>query len=215
MSKPYTENQLSDRFDSDLVWRRKELSDIKLAIKKADSASKSVLLRALITVCYAHWEGYVRVCSNAYFEYLTARRLLYSKLKRQLYVNSFLIRLNTLSNSRNNIEARCNLVNDILDGMGGRFTHINPDLIDTRSNLSTDVVKDICLICGVDGGYFEEQRSFIDKMILKRRNAIAHGQPEYISEVDIDDLVANVLSLMRHFSVLLENNIYLEAYKAA
>jgi hypothetical protein len=66
MSKPYTQEALSEHFDFDLIWRRKELSDMKAAIKKADTASKSVLLRALITMTYAHWEGYIRVCANAF-----------------------------------------------------------------------------------------------------------------------------------------------------
>ena len=60
MSKPYTEHDLSAIFDADLIWRRKELSDMKAAIKKADQFSKPALLRALVAMSYAHWEGYVR-----------------------------------------------------------------------------------------------------------------------------------------------------------
>lgn len=215
MSKPYTQEQLSDQFDSDLIWRRKELSDMKAAIKRADGASKSVLLRALITMCYAHWEGYVRACANAYFEHLTLRKLQYSQLERQIYVNGFLVRLDAMYNTRHGIEARCKLVNDILDGAGARFGYINPDLIDTKSNLSADVIKDICIICGVDGAHFEDRRNFIDRIVLRRRNAIAHGQQEYISEADIDELVAQTLALMTHFSSLLENKVYMKTYLAA
>ncbi len=215
MSKPYTQQELSDQFDSDLIWRRKELSDMKAAIKKADAASKSVLLRALITMSYAHWEGYVRVCANAYFEHLMLRKLQYSALERQIYINSFLVRLDTLNKTRLGIEACCKLMNDILDGTGARFGYINPDLIDTRSNLSADAIKDICLICGVDGTYFEGRRPFIDVIVLRRRNAIAHGQQEYISEADIDGLVADTLALMQHFRNLLENKVYMKTYLAA
>ena len=71
MSKPYNERDLSDLFDDDLIWRRRELSDMKAAVKAADVAAKPVLLRALIAMSYAHWEGYVRACANRYFEYLT------------------------------------------------------------------------------------------------------------------------------------------------
>jgi hypothetical protein len=215
MSKPYTQEELSDRFDADLIWRRKELSDMKAAIKRADAASKSVLLRALITMSYAHWEGYVRVCANAYFEHLMLRKLQYSALERQIYINSFLVRLDAMNKTRFGIEARCKLVNDILDGSGGRFGYIHPELIDTRSNLSADAIKDICLICGVDGTYFEDRRSFIDIIVLRRRNAIAHGQQEYISEADIDGLVADTLALMQHFYGLLENKVYMRGYLAA
>jgi hypothetical protein len=143
MSKPYTEKDLSNQFDADLIWRRKELSDIKLAISNADKYSKSVLLRALITVVYAHWEGYVRTCANRYFEHLALRKKRFIDLERQVYVNVFLAKLNALSQSKVGIEARCQLINELLDGTGGRFSYINPDLIDTRSNLNADVIKDI------------------------------------------------------------------------
>lgn len=215
MSKPYTTQDLSDQLDADLIWRRKELSDMKAAIKRADAVSKSVLLRALITMCYAHWEGYVRICANLYFDHITLRKLQYSVLERQIYVNSFLVRLDTMNKTRLGIEARCKLVNDILDGAEAKFGYINPELIDTRSNLSADVIKDICAICGVDGAYFEEKRPFIDVIVLKRRNAIAHGQQEYINETDIDVLVADALALMQHFRSLLENKIYMKTYMAA
>jgi hypothetical protein len=53
MTKPYTEQDLSDLFDEDLIWRRKELSDMKSAVRAADAAAKPVLLRAIITMSYA------------------------------------------------------------------------------------------------------------------------------------------------------------------
>jgi hypothetical protein len=215
MSKPFTQENLSDRFDDDLNWRRKELSDLKAAIKAADTAAKPALLRALVTMCYAHWEGYVRSCATNFFEFLSLRRLQYTALERQLYVNSFLMRVDALNRGRVTLEARCKLVNDILDGSNGRFSYLNPGLIDTKSNLSADVIKDICLICGVDSNHFEDKRPFIDKIILRRRNAIAHGQEEYITVDDINDLVADTLALMQHFRTLLENKIYTKAYLAA
>jgi hypothetical protein len=83
-----------------------------------------------------------------------------------------------------------------------------------KSNLSTDVIKDICLICAVDPSHFEAKRVFIDQLILKRRNAIAHGQQEFIDATEVDNLVAESLALMQHFRTLLENKVYLKAYAA-
>jgi hypothetical protein len=214
MSKPYTEDDLSSIFDADLIWRRKELSDMKAAVKVADSPSKPVLLRALIAMSYAHWEGYVRTCANRYFEYLTLRRQVFSKFERQIYVNSILGRIDALHHGRVSLKERCKLISDILDGEGGRFSYINSDLVDTRSNLNTDVIKDICTICGVDSNHFEKNRTFIDIFVLKRRNAIAHGQQEYIHLDEIDSLVADILALMGFFRNLLENKVYTKAYAA-
>lgn len=214
MSKPYTENDLSSSFDTDLIWRRKELSDIKAAIKKADAPSKPALLRAIIAMSYAHWEGFVRTCANRYFEHLTLRKKAFVELERQIYVNSILGKLDGLHHGRVSLEERCKLVNDILDGANGKFLYINPTLIDTRSNLNTDVIKDICFICAVDSNHFEQNRTFLDVLVLKRRNAIAHGQQEYIHTDEIDDLVANILALMSYFRNLLENKVYTKAYAA-
>lgn len=214
MSKPYTENDFSSILDADLIWRRKELSDMKAAIKVADLPSKPVLLRAIIVMTYAHWEGYVRTCANRYFEHLTLRKKRFVELERQIYVNSILGRLDALHRGRVSLEERCKLINDILDGGNGRFSYLNPDLVDTRANLNTDVIKDICIICGVDSNHFEENRTFLDVLLLKRRNTIAHGQQEYIHVDEIDELVANILALMGFFRNLLENKVYTKAYAA-
>ena len=214
MTKPYTEDDLSSIFDTDLIWRRKELSDMKAVIKTADLPSRPVLLRAIIAMSYAHWEGYVRTCANRYFEHLTLRKKPFAEFERQIYVNSILGRLDALHHGRVSLEARCKLINDILDGGGGRFSYLNPDLVDTRSNLNTDVIKDICIICGVDSNHFEQNRTFLDVLVLKRRNAIAHGQQEYIQTDEIDNLVADILGLMGFFRNLLENKVYTKAYAA-
>jgi hypothetical protein len=214
MSKPYQEADLSDILDEDLVWRRKELSDIKAAIKKADIAARPAFLRAVLAMGYAHWEGYVRTCANRYFEFLVLRKMAFVELERQIYVNSVLVRLDALSAGKVGIEARCKLVNDILDGTAGVFARLNPTLVDTRSNLSTDAIKDICIVCAVDSAYFESKRTFIDTLLLKRRNAIAHGQLTFIDQDEIDGLIAEVLGLMSSFRNLLENKVYLRTYAA-
>jgi hypothetical protein len=214
MSKPYTEDDLSYILDADLIWRRKELSDMKAAIKTADQPSKPALLRAIIAMSYAHWEGYVRTCATRYFEHLTLRRKPFAELERQIYVNSILGRIDALNRGRVSLDERCKIINGILDGRNGKFSYLNPDLIDTRSNLNTDVIKEICMICGVDSNHFEQNRIFLDVILLKRRNAIAHGQQEFIQTNEIDDLVANILALMGVFRNLLENKVYTKSYAA-
>jgi len=187
---------------------------MKAAIKRADQFSKHALLRALVAMSYAHWEGYVRTCANRYFEHLTLRKKPFIELERQIYVNSFLGRIDALHRGRVSLDERCKLINDILDNGSVRFSFLNPDLIDTKSNLNTDVIKDICTICGVESDFFEQNRTFLDVLLLKRRNAIAHGQQEYIQTDEIDGFVAKALDLMSFFRNLLENKIYMKGYAA-
>lgn len=212
MSKPYTESDLSDLLDAELVWRRKELADLKAAIADAKQTSRPALIRALVTMTYAHWEGYIRSASNRYFEHITLKRRSYAELDRQYYVNTFLVRLQALFSSKSNVAQGCELIENILDQGATKFAYINPALIDTRSNLNTDVIVDICRICGVDSAYFVQKSTYIDVILLKRRNAIAHGQVEPIDESEADTLVSEALALMAHFRSLLENRVYTKQY---
>jgi hypothetical protein len=212
MSRPATEFDLSDLLDSDLNWRRRELSDLKAAILRADAISQRVLLRALVTMAYAHWEGYVRLSARRYFDHLTLKKRPFNELDVQFYLNSFLARLDGFFKSRGSTKESCGFIQSVLDSQSSRFAFINPQLIDTKSNLNTDVVKDICLICGFDSAFFEDNRLFIDLFLLKKRNAIAHGQEEAIAPSEVDDTIAKTLSLIGHFKTLIENHVYTKKY---
>ena len=212
MSKAYLESQLAEQLDSDLTWRLRELSDLKSAISNSQKNARSVLLRSLVTMIYAHWEGHVRYCAIKYFEHVTIRKHLYNQLERQLYINAFLSRIDALYLSRASIVEGCRLVSQILDSSGDRFSYINPSLVDTRSNLSFAVVNDMCMICAIDSSYFEERQTFIDKILLKRRNAIAHGEELVVNSDDMDELIENGIGLMRAFKDLIQNKVYTKSY---
>lgn len=215
MSKPFTEADLSDQFAHELNWRLKEISDLKSAIRGADAPLKRVLLRALVTICYAHWEGYVRFSARKFLEHISLRKFTYDQLDRQFLKNYFLPRLAALSTSKTSLEDRCNLVDEVLQSGEKRFSKANDDLVNTKSNLNSDVLADICLICGLGADRFSDKATFIDVVLLKRRNSIAHGEDTFVSIDDLDALVDETISLMRSFKDALENQVYLSAYRAA
>jgi RiboL-PSP-HEPN len=93
MSKPFSAADLSDQMDRDMSWRLKEHSDIKDEIRRADSTTRQMLLRAFITLMYAHWEGHVRFCATKYFQHIALRKKPYTDLQIQFYLNTFLVRL--------------------------------------------------------------------------------------------------------------------------
>lgn len=214
MSKAYTSADLADQLDADLTWRVRELSDLKTAIARSQRNAQSVLLRSLVIMLYAHWEGHVRFCASKYFEHITLRKHRYDQLEKQLYINSFLSRLDVFHSSRGSVDERCQLISDVLDSSQKRFSRINPSLIDTRANLNTRVLKDLCQICSVDFTYFETKTAFIDVILLKRRNSIAHGQWTYIRSDEMDTLVKEGVGLMRAFKDSLQNKVYTTSYLA-
>lgn len=213
MSKPFTEYDFSVQITEDRTWRIKEISDLKNAVLRADEKLKKVLLRAMVTICYAHWEGYVKFAARKYMDHIALRKYKYSDLDQQFYLNYFIPRLSVLSNNELNIACRCELIKDILLSKENRFSYVNMDLINTRSNLSYVVFLDICLICNVPTDYFESKSTFIDVMLLKRRNSIAHGEDTYIAIEELDIITTETISLMRAFGDALDNQVTLKKYK--
>lgn len=212
MGKPWTESDLSDQLDSNLTYRLKELSDIKRAILDANPLSRDILLKALVALSYAHWEGYVKFSAQKYFEFIALRKLSYEKLDSQFYINSFLVRVGALAQSKHGVQVRTNLIRDILESRSGRFSYVHPTLVNTGSNLKFEVFKDICLICGVDIEKFSDKENFIDVILLKRRNSIAHGDSATVAVDEIDHLADETISLMRSFKNELENRVYMKSY---
>jgi hypothetical protein len=61
---------------------------------------------------------------------------------------------------------------------------------------------------------FADEATFIDVILLKRRNEIAHGGDTFVAIEDLDDLADKTVALMRGFGDLLENRVYLKEYMA-
>lgn len=213
MSKPYTEANLSEQITDDRNWRIREISDLKLAVRRGDESMQKVLLRALVAICYAHWEGYVKFSARKYLEHVALRRFQYRNLDRQFFRNYFLPRLAALSTSKSSIAERCALVDEILNASDRRFSQVNDDLINTKANLNFEVFTDICLVCGLSVESFADKDTFIDIVLLKRRNAIAHGEDTLVSFNELDTITTDTIGLMRAFGDALENHVVLQSYK--
>lgn len=188
---------------------------MKTAIVRADVNLRRVLLRGLITICYAHWEGYVRFAGRKYLQHVALRKFQYGDLDRQFLRNYFLPRLAALSTSKASITERCVLVDEILNSSDRRFARVNEDLVNTKANLSFDVFTDICLVCCVPTAVFIDKATFIDVFLLKRRNAIAHGEDTFVKIEDLEQLTNETVAIMRAFGDALENHVYLKDYKSA
>jgi hypothetical protein len=215
MSKPYSDTDFSNQITEDRSWRLREISDLKNAVIRADDNLRRVLLRALITICYAHWEGYVRFAARKYLEHVALRKFHYADLDRQFLRNYFLPRLAALSLSKTGIAERCALVDEIINSSDRRFSYVNEDLINTKANLNFDVLTDICLVCCVPTEFFADKAAFIDIFLLKRRNAIAHGEDAFVAIEDLDGLANETIAIMRAFGDALENHVYQKNYKSA
>lgn len=212
MSKPYTAEEFSSQITGDRTWRLREISDLKNTIRTSNSSLRKVLLRAITTICYAHWEGYVRFTARKYLEHISLRRVQYGSLDRQFLKNYFLPRLAALSQSKTSLENRCDLIDEILNSSERRFSKANNQLVNTQSNLSYGVFAEICRICCVDHHALNLDSTFIDAILLKRRNAIAHGEDTFVEIEDLDRIADDTVSMMRAFGDALDNQVCLKSY---
>ena len=62
---------------------------------------------------------------------------------------------------------------------------------------------------------FTNSATFVDVVLLKRRNLIAHGEDTFITIDDLDELTNETITLMRTFGDALENHVYVREYRAA
>lgn len=68
-----TKAELQQCIDDDLIWRRRELFNIRAAIEDAqgNAPKQAALLRAGVALLYAHWEGFVKRCGTHYLEFVS------------------------------------------------------------------------------------------------------------------------------------------------
>ncbi|MEX6396638.1 MAE_28990/MAE_18760 family HEPN-like nuclease [Providencia hangzhouensis] len=55
---------------SGFIWRKHEISSINGQILGARKSVRTTLIRAAITLMYAHWEGHVKKAAEVYLTYL-------------------------------------------------------------------------------------------------------------------------------------------------
>jgi hypothetical protein len=213
MAQLRTPSEFSEAITSDLTWRIREISDIRTVAERSDAGLRGAILRAGITLIYAHWEGHVMFVSKCYLDFLAARRLRFDNLKRAFFLGRFYRQLRQGSFGSTHSD-RLGFLNAVLDSGGDRFSQPNYDLVASGSNLKSSILADICCALSIDADVFAGDADFIDKILVHRRNGIAHGESLTIDLPGFIDMSNRVIELMRRFNNLVDNDATLGAYLA-
>ena len=86
--------------------------------------------------------------------------------------------------------------------------------VNTKSNLKSDVFREIALTLGLDYSHFETKENLIDETLLANRNRIAHGKYCLVGFADYLTLHDQMLKIMQDFYDQVENEAVTGAYKA-
>jgi RiboL-PSP-HEPN len=209
-------SELFDVLAGEIAWRKKELVDLKYLIETGagHGSRQRVLCRSGVAMLYAHWEGFVTKAGTLYLNFVCMQRLPHGELKDNFL--SVLLKHEMDARSGGRKASALGWVTEFfLYELGERSYVPYKTAIDTESNLSSKVFREIVWCLGIDYGPFEPSEKILDSRLLGKRNHIAHGE-----ELDVDtneylELHERVMGLMEAFRAQLENAALLVSYKRA
>jgi hypothetical protein len=214
MAQLRTAEEFTAFITSDLTWRIREISDIRSIAGAAVQGLSRAILRASVPLMYAHWEGHVSVVSRAYMEFLALRRLRYSSLKQGFRLNAFFATIRRMTQTRLRHVDQIAFLRNVINSGESQLRNVDEDVLTTASNLNSAVLQDLCCFLSLDITLFEDDLDFLDKILLSRRNYIAHGQFIDIDLSMLRDMSDRVIEMMRKFNNLVDNEVSLQGYRA-
>lgn len=200
-----TTDELLERVGEDLIWRRKELSELKGLVQETQGQIRSrVIIRSAVALLYAHWEGFVKKSSSYYLEFVSSHRLPYGRLAPNFVALTLKAKFNELAASEKISGA--NLLADFFCTSLNRQSNVPyKGAVDTKSNLSSKVLQDILSALGIPCGNFSTRMNFIDSNLVNPRNHIAHGEDFDLSVTDYMELHDAVMALLETYKNEVEN----------
>lgn len=169
-----------ETISSDLDWREKEIASMRLLLSSANvtHAQKQVLLRAAWAMLYAHYEGFCKNTLAAYYDVIVKLGMPCKclPLPTKLFaLGDTLRRLKNLPDS--------DLLSEIMNFPSNHLSMIPkfPD-VDTQSNLWPDVLIELLKEADLETRVVENHRLKLNTLV-SRRNKIAHGENNIITEI--------------------------------
>jgi len=208
-----TAEQLSDRLATDLAWRKKELSAMKSLIeaKNVSDQRHKVLVRSGVCILYSHWEGFVKLAANSYLEYVISKKLTYQDLSSNFLALAMKEKLKEAKETHKP-SLYIPVCEFFLSELNQRCI-LPKDVISTAANLSSEILKEITYILGIDFSIYSTKSVLIDTKLLKTRNEIAHGNYSVFDRDEYLELHREVIEMLDIFRNQIENAAILEKFR--
>lgn len=201
-----TQDDLIVQVDQQLIWRRKELTEIRTLIQEChmDCSRQRTLIRAGVALLYAHWEGFIKISGTYLLEYISEQRCIHADLNPNILSIILRKHINTAMHSKK-ASVTGELVDYFCTKMQTRARISTKDVIDTGSNLSSSVLNEILWLLGLDKTDYAAKKMLIDEKLVNQRNHIAHGEPLDITVDDYLELYDEVQTLLDIFRTQVQN----------
>ena len=211
-----TAEDVDDFLARDLIWRKKELTEFKFLLDGARSRldRRDALIRAGVTLLYAHWEGYVRGAAKAYLEFLSYQRLRYDELATNFLALASRGIVRKVG-ATEKIGPFMDVARFFREGLAAQSTVPVRDGISTRANLSSTVLQDILATLGLDARPYATKANLIDEGLLGARNTIAHGDYLLVTADRWEELHREILAMLESLHTAISNAVALKQFLAA
>ena len=224
--------QFEQLLDEDLSWRKVEISSLVFIAK---SSNEEVILKSIILLLYAHWEGYIKKNSKLYIKHISEKKIKLVELCSNFKAVALKNNISRCIESKDSLTLanEISFINKYIKLDSKQFSiDINLDndfekeIIDTESNLKPKVFKNIISILGLNYKKAVEIREhYINSHLLANRNLIGHGSKyENVTNdfsltlKDVEKLKDIIFSIIDNFrDELLEyvrNEFYLQSNNA-
>ncbi|NER51212.1 MAG: hypothetical protein F6J92_31985 [Symploca sp. SIO1A3] len=207
-----TVEQLNDKLSSDLLWRKKELTEVKSLVESKNISEQRhrALIRSGVCILYSHWEGFVKFAANSYLEYVRLQRLTYRELSTNFLALAMKERLKEAKDT-NKPSLYIPVCDFFLSELDQRCS-LPKDIVSTASNLSSEILKEITALLGIDFSEYSRKSVLIDTKLLKTRNTIAHGNYLIFDREEYIELHREVINMLDLFRNQIENAAIKQEY---
>ncbi len=189
-------------------WRDGELAKFKINPHKVE---QQLWDRMCIPMIYAHWEGYVVSSLRVLIGHLNKLQLNPGDVDTKLIVIGLGKTYNSLS-GKQSFDQKVDFTDKFI-ALFESAIKFKKD-IDTKSNLNSKVLKELCNMFGFNFEKFKDVISDIDR-IVTFRNKIAHGENSILPDTDsIETYISSVAEatdiFMQEIDQFLSNESYLQ-----
>lgn len=220
MSEPRTLELLFECIENEYQWRIKELSIFRNTILSTNGKQQEGMIRAGVALLYAHWEGFIKKCSDLYYKFVSYQNCTISELSDCFISIALRSEIELLQNTKK-LTLHNTIVNIFFTKQNKKANFSSTNPIKT-SNLRYHVFEDVCLMIGIDIDNFHKRYSSVgfDRNIEKtindlvdKRNFIAHGDYLPIKEKEFKDLYNIIVNgLLYNFKEVImdsaQNNLF-------
>lgn len=208
--KNRSKDELTDNIDQEFTWRFHEIASMKTTVKsmKDDNKALSPMVRCLVMLSYAHWEGFVKYSSRYFFDYMNYLGLNKSQTNLALVASS--LRYSFVNRRKRDIN---DLIYQALNDDHYKPRYNSDVMADADSNLNYEILEIISSNLGVDITSLSLKQNLLDEIVLGRRNKMAHGEFDKLDKTYGLEVADAVLYFMQQFKTIMENMIVQEEFR--